>query len=302
MSSTLQSNIVWQMYMKMSIQSVWYYETTQKQLGITISAPSLDVVTRWSSTFTMLRNAYRIRVFLNTIRSKVHYLRTFSISNDVWEKCWTICDFLQSAASLTECQSGSPYATLGITVKAFKMLLSKCRTIVDKNNVILSPLAQKMINKLTKYDEVLCTETAQLAKILYLTFSSDILSDTEILRRYVVLPSDVNKHNLITRSTEIEPQDASGANFIHNILNDDSVGEEFDNELISFLRATSIGDRRSDPFEWWQLNEKRYPNVAPILSDVLAIQASSVSSEECFSMAGNLLDEHRTKLSEESFR
>lgn len=58
-------------------------ETTQRHLIITVALPSLNTKTRWSSS------------------SKVNDLWPFAISNDVWEKSWTICKLLELAASLT---------------------------------------------------------------------------------------------------------------------------------------------------------------------------------------------------------
>lgn len=226
-------------------------------------------------------------------------LRPYTVTNDVWNKALTICNFLESAASLTECQSGSSYATLSMTVKAFKSLLSKCKTIVDGNDPILSPIAEKMADKLNKYDSVLCSELAKLAQIVDPRFGSDILSDSDILRKYVVIPEDGSSNAEVIHN---EPQGASGVTFMQTLLNEDSLLDLYDDEVVSFLRATSIGDKRADPFEWWRSNEKRYPTIAPLARDVLAIQASSVCSEEGFSIAGNLVDAHRTRMSDNSIR
>lgn len=95
---------------------------------------------------------------------------------------------------------------------------------------------------------------------------------------------------------------ASSINFMQSILHDDSMENEFDDEVISFSGATTIGDKTADPFEWCFVSEKRYPNIAPVACDILIIQASLVCSEECFSIAANLLDTKRTLLCDESIR
>lgn len=114
-----------------------------KTFGIRVGFLSLDVFTRWLSTITMLRNAYEARVVRNTVTSKDSDIRSFSISPDVWEESWSICEFLGAAASLTECQSGSCYATLSITIKTFQALLSKYRIYIVSYDSIFTPLAQK---------------------------------------------------------------------------------------------------------------------------------------------------------------
>lgn len=75
-------------------------------------------------------------------------------------RCYINRDFLKFAASLTECQSGSSYATLIIVVKAVNTALSKFRAVPDKKHAILQPFAQKMLNILIKYDDNLCNESA----------------------------------------------------------------------------------------------------------------------------------------------
>lgn len=60
--------------MKSSVKQSEIYEFAQKQLYITISIPYLDVVTWWSSIFTIVTDAYRISAVCNNFTSKVHDL------------------------------------------------------------------------------------------------------------------------------------------------------------------------------------------------------------------------------------
>lgn len=83
-------------------------------------------------------------------------------------------------------------------------------------------------------------------------------------------------------------------------LEEDSMNESLDDEIVSFLRNTAIGDKKADPFLWWKTDDCRDPNISVLASDTLAIQATSVASEEAFSEAGNLVSAHRSRLSDES--
>ncbi|KAL4113763.1 hypothetical protein QTP88_017336 [Uroleucon formosanum] len=49
-------------------------------------------------------------------------------------------------------------------------------------------------------------------------------------------------------------------------------------------------------FEWWKLRENKYPALAELAKQYLAIPATSVSSERCFSTAGNIVTSKRTCL------
>jgi hypothetical protein len=55
-----------------------------------------------------------------------------------------------------------------------------------------------------------------------------------------------------------------------------------------------------DPFEWWKSHEKKYPLVAKVTKKFLSIPATSVSSERCFSTAGNVVTPKRNGLAPEN--
>lgn len=79
--------------MRSSVKRRYLYEITQKKLELTVTLPSLDVATRWPSTFWMVRNAYKESAILHTLTKKVSQIRSFSISNEVWENSSGICSF-----------------------------------------------------------------------------------------------------------------------------------------------------------------------------------------------------------------
>lgn len=51
-----------------------------------------------------------------------------------------------------------------------------------------------------------------------------------------------------------------------------------------------------DVLEWWSENEKEFPTMAKLARKLLAIPASSASSERAFSAAGNAVSQRRTAL------
>ena len=51
-----------------------------------------------------------------------------------------------------------------------------------------------------------------------------------------------------------------------------------------------------DVLGWWKVHGPRYPVVAHMASDVLAVPASTVASESAFSTGGRTLDSFRTSL------
>ncbi|PRQ18120.1 putative HAT dimerization domain, ribonuclease H-like domain, hAT-like transposase, RNase-H [Rosa chinensis] len=47
---------------------------------------------------------------------------------------------------------------------------------------------------------------------------------------------------------------------------------------------------------WWKINGPKFPGLAALARDVLAIQTSTVASESCFSTGGKVIDTFRSSL------
>lgn len=52
-----------------------------------------------------------------------------------------------------------------------------------------------------------------------------------------------------------------------------------------------------NPFEWWSINQSRFPSVAEVARSVLGIPATSVASERLFSKCGLIISDRRSSLS-----
>jgi hypothetical protein len=51
-----------------------------------------------------------------------------------------------------------------------------------------------------------------------------------------------------------------------------------------------------NPLDWWKSKEEKYSKIAILTKKYLSIPATSVSSERCFSTAGNMVTSKRTSL------
>lgn len=71
-------------------------------------------------------------------------------------------------------------------------------------------------------------------------------------------------------------------------------------QLELYLDAPRV-DRNSkiDVLNFWKAEQFRYPQVAAMARDVLAIPISTVASESAFSMGGRILDQYRSCLKPE---
>ena len=61
-------------------------------------------------------------------------------------------------------------------------------------------------------------------------------------------------------------------------------------------------DEETDPLLWWQAHVKEFPIISDMARDYLTIQATSVPSEQAFSIAGNTISKTRNRLLPETAR
>jgi len=71
-------------------------------------------------------------------------------------------------------------------------------------------------------------------------------------------------------------------------------------EMKTYLYDTAMASFQDSPLQWWKTNNVRYPVLAKMAKDYLAIPASSASSERAFSKAGLLITDRRGRLSSSS--
>lgn len=83
---------------------------------------------------------------------------------------------------------------------------------------------------------------------------------------------------------------------------DSSTADDGDNlllEIQSHLREYKKEKRlplHEDPLMWWNRNAHKYPHILPIVRQYLSAPPSSVASEQLFSGAGLIYEEHRNRL------
>jgi len=59
---------------------------------------------------------------------------------------------------------------------------------------------------------------------------------------------------------------------------------------------------KANILEWWKVNPGRFPNLARMARDILAVQGGSVGVERVFSMAGDGIPYRRSRLKSSTIR
>lgn len=76
---------------------------------------------------------------------------------------------------------------------------------------------------------------------------------------------------------------------------------EYANEYNAYI-SLSLADENTNSLEWWKAYQPNFPNLSRMARDYLAIPATSVPSEQCFSIGKNLITDKRNCLAGKTIR
>ena len=102
----------------------------------------------------------------------------------------------------------------------------------------------------------------------------------------------------INLSSENEPQ-SSRSRFDENNIDDYlqdylELSDDNRNDVDAYINQNT--EPTDDILQWWRNRGKGFPKLVPMARDILAMQASSVASDDVFSAASFRLGEHRHSL------
>lgn len=282
---------------------------------------SLDVSTRWSSTYKMLSVclAYKDALVDYADRDANYQWRPSGADWALYEK---IAPILKSLAEVTSAFSGSTYPTTNIFYPYIVNVKVALRAAIASGDDELKLMADAMLDKFDKYWEeknnvmVLATILDPRFKMRFIGWcfnqmyepskAANELRDVkdELKDLYSQFEMD-HRHNKVASGGDVTSSSAMGTSSSLS-----SVTSQFQ----SFLRSTSTEPSKSELFiyldeaneslhnkgfkllEWWNLNAHRFPVVSKMAKNFLTVPASSVSSESTFSAGGRVLDDYRSSL------
>jgi hypothetical protein len=83
---------------------------------------------------------------------------------------------------------------------------------------------------------------------------------------------------------------------------DQNYKEEEKAELQIYFSESRCSNGEEDVLNWWNINQSRFPTLAKMARDYLAMQGSSVPSERGFSLSGLTVTNLRNRLYPETVR
>jgi hypothetical protein len=290
----------------------------------------LDVPTRWNSTYLMLTTAEKYQRAFDLLGEDEH--NHFVVPQPIdWENARAFATFLQTFYEATLKFSGSTHVTSN---SYFLQLCIIQNTLNDgclSEDQVLSSVSFSMKQKYEKYwgtmdminlmlyvGFVLDPRNKMKALVFWLKkcngpmWADQIEAKVrDLLNRLI---EQYNKFhgrgvgessNIVedTRRVDVNPicGDGDKETQYRNMFSQHLVAEndlecrsDVDQYLLDGCEANIID---FDILNWWKVNTPKYPTLAAIARDVLAIPISTVASESAFSNGGRVLDTFRSSLS-----
>jgi hypothetical protein len=137
------------MYVKSSQGRKQRFEKMIREVGISCDKrPPLNVVTRWNSTYHMLKCALEYeRAFESLTHEDIHYVHGPLVEE--WQMVKKLCDILKLFSDATELLSSSKYPTSSLyfdQIWEIKLLLEKESTNSDVSIKVMILEKEKFIN------------------------------------------------------------------------------------------------------------------------------------------------------------
>ncbi|CAA0829272.1 Unknown protein [Striga hermonthica] len=289
---------------------------------------SLDVSTRWNSTYLMLRDAlYYKNAFMRLKSSDRRRYENITPSPSEWAMAFKLFQCLKKFFDLTELFSSTLYPTANMFYRGFceiKIMLDEWS--LSQDNTICT-MATSMSMKFEKYWKK-SSITLVVACFLDPRYKKRLIEF--YMRKFHGNASHVHVDELvdvIKKLYQFYVHDApmsSGHKGKSNAPSDmeidtaDLLVDNGDEELESYMYESSgpnsaemneLDKYMADPplrlsgqfdvLAWWKNQTDEYPALSRIAHDFLVVQVFTVASESAFSAGGRVVDPFRNRLEPE---
>jgi hypothetical protein len=313
-------------YFKRSPTRLYKFVEVCNDYAITVGkCLSLDVKTRWNSTYKMLDTCILYKSAFGYY-AQVDKNYAWKPTESEWNMYEKIRPILGEMAEATKAFSGSVYPTANVFYPYILKVKAALLKAKNSNDPYLEKMAAAMLEKFDKYWEeknnvmVISSILDPRFKMRYIVFYFRQLygwsrSEKEVADIRNELEELYKKHELDQRrkiggsSSSSTTQSASSSkettssmaclvsSEFQNFL-ESSASKTSKSELLTYLDEANhpLEDESFNLLHYWKVNAHRFPVVSSMAKKFLAVPASSVSSESTFSCGGRILDDYRSSL------
>ncbi len=293
---------------------------------------SLDVLTRWNSTYHMLRDAlYYRRAFDRLQELDKKRFENITPSADEWEKALTLCKCLKKFNDVTELLSGTSYPTANMFYSNFCDIRSIIHEWCNSPDDTIRNMAHSMSTKFEKYwkksnvalavasfldprikkkaveyymrkfhgkvhYQAKVEEFVVVVKQIYQAYASSYANNLTTPASNTSISADSNKDDFIEDESDTFESFLYGS---HVEGADDDDKSDLDTYMQEQPLRINKSSQNFDVLSWWKNQQDTYPILSLVARDVLAMQVSTVASELAFSAGGRVIDPFRSRLDPE---
>jgi hypothetical protein len=241
---------------------------------------------------------------------------TYCPSSQDWERANAVCKLLKVFKKATEVVSGTSYPTSNLYFHEIWSIKQVLEEEAFSPNKIIVAMVSKMQEKFDKY-WMISYFTNCVPVILDPRFKFGFIEFRlkQAFGEYGSVPHLDKVDQAIRRLFNAYSAQMGGSSQVENHGDDmTAVGKghswsdwsehtsakrkEENSEYDRYLRDDLFpcDDESFDILDWWKMHTSKYPTLAAIARDILAVTASTVPSESAFSTSGRIINDHRTRL------
>ncbi|PLW48996.1 hypothetical protein PCASD_05061 [Puccinia coronata f. sp. avenae] len=288
--------------------------------------PSVDVPTRWNSTFLMLKLAIPYRnAFKNLASNNANF--TLNPTTKEWDEILMMKDFLEIFHKAMLGLGATRKPTAHLVFKYMKNINKHLNDVLESNPLHFLSIFKPMQEKFDKYWDRMkdfCAVNVVInpwCKLELLEFflsneldTSKVLSYVKIIRKNLVSWFDehmkyLNQGN--KASTSYNQDTANAQNPKKQV--EDLEQERYKrflagkNNIPAGSKLTKLEFYFQEPtvpidtpnfsiLDWWKINQSWFPTLAMLAKTVLMAPMTSIASESAFSTGGRVLSDYRTRM------
>ena len=247
--------------------------------------------TRWNTHSVMFKSIYdNFDQIKETLEHKDQIEKLQAINYSVLKNLVALCENFDIICKKLQ---GSNYVTLSFVLPSIQKLKSICEQQPD-DLTIISSLKKNVIKQVDKTWIPNLTIVHKAAVFLYPPLNKHYADD---VKQFCISKMILN----YLPSTSVSPAEPSFSRehnfFFSNLISNSTPSAEAAEKEFERYKMTQINiSEEFDPIIWWATHSNEFPKLSKLALRILSIPASSADSERIFSLAGNVVNEKRSRL------
>ncbi|KAJ4782471.1 Zinc finger BED domain-containing protein DAYSLEEPER [Rhynchospora pubera] len=294
-----------------------------RQVGAPNKKPAWDVQTRWNSTYLMLELALELREAINRYAT-LDKSYTSKPSEQEWEKVKALVQCLKPFYDAALKLSGIKYPTLNLFFPEFCEVYLSIKKMSSSPQPFVVQMSLEMFSKWDKYwkdGNIILAIACMLDPRCKLTVVEYYMEQmypedcatymnnmkncmNELFKDYVQAHSKLVQNQADSSTQQLSTPAAlsdtrAGLRDVIRAKKNAGLKSEVEEYFTEPLDEASLDDH-FDILAWWKLKAPKYPVLARLTRDILAVPISTVASESTFNTSGRTLNPGKSSLNDES--